>query len=364
MRLTLVISSLGAGGAERVLSLLANHWASRGWSITILTLGKSADSFYTLAPSITITPLNIAGDSLGIAPKIANNIKRIRTLRRAIKGLSPQAVISFMDVTNILVMAAAAGLGIPVTAADHCSPRHHSPGAVWNALKPFAYRRASKVVLLSESVKQWYPAGVAANSVVIPNPVMPPLDEEGSAPQLPKPLVMAMGRFTSQKGFDLLLKAFAQASSAHPEWSLVILGDGPDKNKVKDIAAWLGIAGKVSMPGNVKNPYAHLKQADIFVLSSRYEGFPMSLCEAMACGVACVSFDCDSGPADIIRNGVDGILVPDGDVNGLADAMRNLMGDKSLRERIAVRAPEVTERFGLERVSAMWDGLLNQLVSK
>jgi glycosyltransferase involved in cell wall biosynthesis len=175
---------------------------------------------------------------------------------------------------------------------------------------------------------------------------------------------MAMGRLNRQKGFDLLLRAFALAAPAAPTgspWQLVILGEGEERPALTALVTELGLAGRVHLPGRIDNPYDSLRQAELFVMSSRYEGFPMSLLEAMACGLPVLCTDCSTGAREILTPGVDGELVPPEDVPALGAALAALMADPARRRALAAQAPKVLERFSLERVLARWDDLFRRL---
>lgn len=172
-----------------------------------------------------------------------------------------------------------------------------------------------------------------------------------------------MGRLSEQKHFDLLLQAFANLKDAHPEWTLTILGEGELRSQLEDLRDRLGLKDRVYLPGVVKNPHDFLRQADFFVMSSLFEGFPNAICEAMACGLPVISTDCPSGPREIIREGIDGILVPTEDVSALTAAIQKLMLDQALRQDLGRNALEITERFSLERIMGMWDEILQEVTS-
>ena len=364
MRLTLVIYSLSAGGAERVLSILANYWAEKGWPVTLLSFDDgSTDPFYKLHPSITRRPLGVARASSNVLQGLINNIKRIRVLRQAIKTSDPQAVIAFTSRVNVQVLLAAIGLDLPVIISERTVPAQRSLGKIWNFLRRWCYAKSSCLIVQSQGVLSYFSDGSKMKMRVIPNPVKESngfgsgLENKKSAPA--KKVLMSMGRLAEVKGFDLLLKAFAKVAQNHRDWSLVIWGEGPQRASLEKLRDDLGLHDCVQFPGLTNSPAIEMGRADLFVLTSRWEGFPNVIGEAMACGLPVISFDCPHGPREIIRENIDGILVPHKDVKALADALHSLMGDEAERNRLSARAPEVLERFGLKKIMGMWEEELN-----
>jgi glycosyltransferase involved in cell wall biosynthesis len=367
VRLTLVIASLGSGGAERVLSIMANWWVGRDVAVALVTLADAGADFYPLDPRVRRVGLGATGDSRNLAEALRNNVARIRALRRAILDSRPDAVISFVDTVNVVALLATARLHIPVIVSERIDPRRHPIGRGWSVLRRLTYPRAAAVVAQSADVARWIHRNLRPQRcVVIPNPApaRQRTSAAGSRTATPDrdaghaPTIIAMGRCVPQKGFDILLDAFARVAARHADWRLSIVGDGPDRGALQALAARLSIADRVEFPGRVTDPARLMGNAEMFVLSSRYEGFPNALLEAMACGLACVSFDCPSGPADIVRNGVDGVLVPREDATALARTLDRLMGSSAERRRLAARAPEVTERFGVDSVMGAWNDLI------
>ncbi len=359
MRLTLVISSLSSGGAERVMSTIANYWAAKGHQITLITVESERLDFYPLHPEVARTALGLEAASAGLWEALRNNLARLRLLRRKILDSKPDTVLSFIDKTNVLTLLACLGTRVPVVVSERTDPRYHGIGRIWSLLRRLLYPAAKAVVVQSEGVRGWAEHFVPPERVaVIPNPIQPP--PGGTRAGLPPSTrrVMAMGRLSDEKRFDLLIRAFGRCQSRHPEWSLIIFGEGDERGRLEALVAEMGLLGWVTLPGRTKEPVTALRQADLFVMSSRYEGFPNALLEAMACGLPVISTDCPSGPREIIRNGIDGWLVPPGDVEALSAAMDRLMSDENERRRLGTRAVEVLERFGLEKAMRQWEEVL------
>lgn len=362
-RLCLVISTLGAGGAERVLTTLANWWVATGHVVTLVTLSDGSDDFYRLDARIERVALGVMRPARRPDEAVVQNLRRIRSLREAISASRPDVVISFMNTVNVLTLLATIGLGVPTIVSERTDPRTHPIGRAWSFLRTHSYSRAYAVVVQTRSVAEHMAGAMRLRRcVVIANPLAPLSAQDGKTAAQTKHAalrtVMAMGRLSEEKGFDLLIEAFALTRPRESGWRLVIIGDGPQRKALEVIARRLGVDDIVEFAGRIRRPEVVLSTAEIFVLSSRYEGFPNALLEAMALGIACVATDCHSGPADIIRHGLDGLLVPSESVAALATAIKSLIDDDVLRAGLALHAREVRERFSVDRIAAQWDALL------
>ena len=356
---------LSGGGAERVMSRMANYWAKKGWQVTLLTFDDGNElPFYELHSTVIHRPLDIAIFSITSVQSLAKNLRQLSVLRQAIKESVPQVLISFIDKANVLTLWATLGLGLPIIVSERTTPFRCSISRAWRILRHWTYPRATCLVVQTQDALAYFFPTVQRKGHVIPNPVVLSPDSNETEFNQRAKTVIAMGRLNAIKGFDLLLKAFASISPKCPEWSLVIWGEGSFRAELETLRNELGLQGRAFFPGQTRKPFEEMKQADLFVLSSRFEGFPNVLGEAMACGLPVVSFDCSNGPREIIRDGIDGLLVPPDDVEALAAAMAHLMNNPSIRRRLASRAPEVVERFGLEKVMRMWEAVIHVAIKR
>ena len=198
----------------------------------------------------------------------------------------------------------------------------------------------------------------------MPNPITTPEPVTATTQLLSAPSLIAVGRLHPQKGFDLLLKAFARIQAKYPDWQMTILGEGPMRTELEALRAQLKLTNHVHFPGLVSNVRDYLDQADLFVMPSRFEGFPMALCEAMACGLPVLAADCLSGPRDIIEDGVDGVLVTTENIDALTAGLDALMSNPAKRQQLARHAPEILDRFGVEQVMGLWQEAIDRVIAR
>ena len=301
-------------------------------------------------------------------PGVFRIFKRLGLLRACLKQLSPDIVISFNDVTNVMTLLALVGTRLPVIVGERNDPCQHPLKQPWRMLRCWTYRRAASVVCQTRSALNFFPELIRYRGKVIPNPVQKTdpqskkclLRSTGSS----KRILLAMGRLSAQKGFDLLIDAFAGLAAKHSDWILEIWGAGSELEDLKRRVLAAGLSERIQLSGFTANPVETMRRADIFVLSSRYEGFPNVLCEAMSGGLPVVSFDCPSGPAEIIRHDIDGILVPPANIEALSNALDQLMSNETERLRLAAHAVEISERFSMEKVMGWWADLVMEAVRR
>jgi glycosyltransferase involved in cell wall biosynthesis len=371
-QLLIYIYSMGSGGAERVTANLANYWAGKGWEITIVTLSKQHLDFYELHPRVKRISLELTSESRNILDGLWQNIRRMVALRALLREIQPEIALGMMTTANIILALATWGLpNVHTIGAEHIHPPQYPLSYPWKFLRSKVYGLLNSVTALTSEGKNWIKSNTNAKNVLaIPNAVTWPLPkhEPRISPsvfyQPSKQILLAVGRLNSQKGFDWLIEVFSNLANKHPNWDLVILGEGSLRTVLEKQVRESGLEKRIFLPGRVGNLHEWYENADLYVMSSRYEGFPMSLLEAMASGIAVVSFDCETGPRDIILHEIDGLLVKSDDLVSLASGLDRLMSDDPLRTKFAKRALEIQERFSIVKIADMWEKLFEELSHK
>jgi GalNAc-alpha-(1->4)-GalNAc-alpha-(1->3)-diNAcBac-PP-undecaprenol alpha-1,4-N-acetyl-D-galactosaminyltransferase len=359
----LVVSSLSAGGAERIISEMANWWASHNQRVTVLTLSGTDQDHYQLNPNVERIALFFWGRARTPWQIIDKRIRRIIKLRKAILKSRPDLVISFMDLTNVRTLVALAGTGIPIIISERTHPHYNPISWFWSFARRLVYPFSAALVVQTQSVAQWAQHVVPACKIsVIPNFVRNIPSSKSSDRE--KSMILSVGRLGIEKGHDLLVRAFAAADGIHKGWHMTILGEGYERQSLEKLISGLDLCASVHLPGIVQEPAEWMQKTSLFVLPSRYEGFPNALLEAMACGCAVISTDCPSAPAEIIRNDINGLLVPADSVTALKNAMQRLMDDENLRERLGVQALKVKTTFSQDSIMALWDALIENILKK
>jgi glycosyltransferase involved in cell wall biosynthesis len=354
-RLALVTGTLQGGGAERQMAEMANYWAGKDVDVTVATWsGAGVEDFYRLDPRVRRAHLDLQESAGGIA-RLLSNSRRVLKLRQLLAKQRPEAVLSFLPESNVRTILAGLGTPIRVVVAERAHPANDSTvRPAWRLLRSALYRWCYCLVAQTRETADWMERSFRRRTAVIPNALraLPRPDESRDA------LVLAVGRLTRQKGFDLLLRAFARNAGSFEGWTLAIAGVGSEAESLVRLRDELGVSDRVTFLGEVKNVEALMARASLVVQPSRFEGFPNVVLEAMGMGAAVISSDCRAGPRDLIEDGVNGRLVPVENVEALSAAMAQLMARPADRSRLGREALKVRERFRQDVVMARWEDVL------
>ncbi len=355
-RLMLVIGSLQGGGAERQLSDMANYWAGRGAEVTLATWsGPEVKDFYPLASGVSRQWLNISLPRLVPFAAVVSSVRRVLRLRRVLRRLRPDAIVSFIDISNIHTLLAARGMHIRVVVSERTHPAiNRTIGMPWRVLRRICYHMADVVVAQTQDAGRWLERHCHARVRVIPNSLR-------SLPQIHcerELMIIAVGRLSKEKGFDLLVKSFARIVRDYPRWRVCIIGEGTERQALADLRDELGLRERVDFVGEVRHVDLWMARASLLVHPSRREGFPNAVLEAMGMGLAVICTDCRAGPSELITDGVNGRLVPVDDVDALTSAMLELMAKPALRQRLGREASQVRRLYRQELIMEKWEACL------
>lgn len=360
MHIVCVISSLMRGGAERVLSELTNHLIAKAARVTIIlfTAEDHIPSYY-LDPRIDLVYLNNNSKSdTNCVTKYLRLANKIYSLRETIKNLQPDKILSFMYDVNIVTIIATLGINIPVLISERVHPAFHPVPKLYMLLRKLTYRFVTKIIVQTTSIAEYFSGSITAKIVIIPNVVRIPEATIKNA-RLAEPVlnIVAVGRLVAQKGFDYLITAVAELMQTNSKIRLIIYGVGVDRDVLLTAVKSYGLEDRIQLVGVVHDIYAVLQQADIFISTSRYEGMPNALCEAMSVGLPVIAANCP-GNIDVVTDNSNGLLFAVGNVAELQDALTLLIKDASLRVKLGTNASKIVATFADARIYCLWDAVL------
>ena len=349
---------------------LVTDWSEHGAEVVVVDLMAGGEDCYPLPAGIRRIGLNLPAIRRSPLLMPLRGVRALLAVRHILRVEKPDIVIGMLTMACVLLSLVRGDRH--VVAVGRCA-RHHPPwvpyGKILETVRRWLYGRLDALISeTSEGGRRERINMVLQRVAVIPNPVALPLPEHTPhvtvadvvAPG--RKFLLTVGRLAEQKAFDRLLDGFKQVAAQHPDWDLVVIGEGELRGALEAQVMRLGLETRVFLPGRAGNMGVWYSAADAFVMTSRYEGIPNVLLEAMAHGCPAISVDCDAGPRDVIRDREDGLLIAQDDPAALVAALNRLLGDEALRERLASRAVEVRTRFSPERIRGMWWGLFDELL--
>ena len=349
MKIMMLITGMKSGGAERVMSILCNE-LSKSNEINLLIL-KDSESDYKLENRVNIVAGNIKDKSI---------VKSIKCVRNQILLNKPDIILSFMNKANIVALLATQKrkYKVPVVIAERANP--------YNTLKRIKiarmllYGKASGCVFQTKEAQEYYRKVLRCKSKIIKNPLNPNFKAEFFEGEIKKKIVCT-ARLTKSKNQELLIKAFNEVQKKHPDYTLELYGEGPSKERLQQYINDLGIKDKVFFFFRKNDIQKHINDAEIFVLPSNSEGMPNALLEAMALGLACISTDCPiGGPAALIENEKNGILVPMNDVDKMTEAIIKIIENKDFADKLRENAKKVVIDYEATKGCKEWEEFLKE----
>jgi len=342
-----------AGGAERTIALLSNYAVRQGDEVTIVTMDKKPP-FYQLDPSVTQIQLGCGRQSRNVLEAMRNNFRTCRAIKRACRSQQPDFVICFGPNTALLSFLARGGMSYRIIGSERTNP-YLAPSGFWSKSKKWISRLCDGYLFQTEGARGYYPASTQKRAIILPNGIDSVLFEDIVRPWEERGHICAAGRMDDwEKCFDDLLSAFSKVQKKHPSAKLDIYGDGILRTELEALSVRLGLQSSVIFHGRCGTMLEEYSKHKLFVMTSRLEGLPNVLMEAMASGCACVSTNCDFGPSELIRDGENGFLVPVHDTDAIAERLCTLLEDDALCRRFSEAAGEIRKTHDIECIGNLF----------
>jgi GalNAc-alpha-(1->4)-GalNAc-alpha-(1->3)-diNAcBac-PP-undecaprenol alpha-1,4-N-acetyl-D-galactosaminyltransferase len=355
-KILFVIHRLNYGGAEKILTFVANGLNRRGYKVFVYTFEDIIQHYLLDVEVIHDSEKNIC------KVRGLRRFVQLFQIRREIRSIQPDLVISFLSNPNLLCILATLCSKTPVIISERGDPTQGN--GIISMVGKYIYRFADGAVFQTNNARDYFAGKLAKKSCVIPNPVT--INCELKKVSKRNNEIAFVGRFElRQKRQDLMLLAFRKVVNVYPEMKLVFYGDGDDEKKVRDMVEHLNLSDNVRFAGLVKNVYEYICGSRMLVLTSDYEGIPNALIEAMAVGLPVVATDCSPGGARmLIDHQINGLLVPKGDVEAIANAIIFIIGNEEIANKYGLKAMGVTNRFAPKGILDMWENYINKIIGE
>lgn len=355
-KIVFYIGSLAKGGAQRVILNLAQSLLQKGYAVTIVTTGKSCEE-YPLPKQVKRVYSDIDGEEI-TGSRIRNFLRRCRKLHRIWKTEQADVIVSFIGKNNFMALLTAWGLSIPVITSVRGEPTQEYYSRGQRLLSKTLMGCSAGIILQTPDAAAYFPKWMQKKIVILDNPLNPEFIDSYEEGERKKEIV-TVGRMDPNKNQKLLIDAFGRIEKTFPEYRLILYGDGETYASLQEYVRSLPFGEKVSLPGAAAEIKEKIRKAKLFVLPSNTEGMPNALMEALALGIPCVSTDCPcGGPKRLMEGKHNGILVPVGDVQKMAEAMETLLADDRLWQEYSRNAYQLTQTLDPERVNAAWEQYL------
>ena len=360
-KIAFVIGALTPGGAERVISTLSNGLIE-DFEVTIITFRKS-DPFYRLDERIKVVScFDQIEKPTSVLGSLKLNYTILKRVTHIVKAEQIDLLIGFITSANIIATMAARRNRIPSLISERNDPLKKDIPKFWLFLRKRIYPKADHLIVQTEKVKAIYTEMLKSDRItVLPNPISSDLSKLRTTHPEREKLILTVGRLNNDKRHDKLIKAVHRLKLKG--WKVIIIGKGPNKTKLTNLIESLNLSDQIEILSGIKNIQYYYSKASIFVFTSKAEGFPNVLLEAMHFGLPCISTDCNYGPSDLITDGKDGFLVPVNDQEALEEKIDLLIKDKALQKIFSANAVQTTENYTSDKVTTKWKSLINAHLS-
>lgn len=349
-------ASLAKGGAQRVIVNLAEYLVQKGYPVTIVTTRKEEQE-YTISEKIKRVYSDITEKEM-TSSRVKNFVARFIKLRRIWQQEKPGIVIAFIGKNNFMALLTAVGLNIPVVTSVRGEPMEEYYNGLLRFLSKTLMGASAGLILQTPDAKKYFPKWIQQKSVILDNPLNPEFIDVYYEGEREKEIV-TVGRLDNNKNQKLIIDAFCKIAEKFPEYSLILYGDGEDREYLTEYVKKSVYFNRIFLPGAIKDVKKKIQSVKLFVLSSNTEGMPNCLLEAMALGIPSISTDCPcGGPRMLMEGKENGILVPVKDADAMANAMELLLKDEKLWTKYSKNAYQLSEEFHPEKVNRKWEEYL------